>query len=145
MVGAERLAVRGDQLEGDPQIQALQAQPRCRADETAEDLVFHFVASMFSLEIHFSNPTPVVEIRQLRSEGGSLAEVAQRAGTTVAKVRRLVPRIDKSAQRRRQEETARAIDALPLTRGEKAERWKGQTGQSETTFWRVLKRLSPGG
>jgi len=98
---------------------------------------------MFSLEIRFSNPTPVEEIRQLRSEGSSLAEVAERAGTTVAKVRRLVPKVDKAAQCRQQEETARAIDALPLTWGEKAKRWKEQTGQSGTTLWRVLQRMKP--
>jgi hypothetical protein len=53
--------------------------------------------------------------------------------------------VDKAGERRQQEETARAIDALPLGWGEKAKRWKHQTGQSETTFWRVLRRLKTTG
>jgi hypothetical protein len=92
-----------------------------------------------------SNATPVEEIRQLRSVCGSLTAVAERAGTTVSKVRRIVGKADKAGERRRQEETARAIDALPLAWGEKAERWKQQTGQSETTFWRVPQRLKTTG
>ena len=71
----------------------------------------------------------------------SLAEVAERAGTTVNKVRRLVPRLDKAALRQQQEETAKAIDALPLTWTEKAERWTAETGTSYTTFWRVCERV----
>ena len=71
--------------------------------------------------------------------------MAERTGTTVRKVRRIVGKVDKAEERRQQEETARAIDALPLGWGEKAKRWKQQTGQSETTFWRVLRRLKTTG
>jgi hypothetical protein len=71
--------------------------------------------------------------------------VAERTGTTVSKVRHIVGKVDKAGQRRRQEETARAIDALPLAWGEKLERWKQQTGQSETSFWLVLQRLKTTG
>jgi hypothetical protein len=71
--------------------------------------------------------------------------VAERAGTTVSKVRRIVGKLDQAGQRRQQEETARAIDALPVAWGEKVKRWKEQTGQSEATFWRVLQRLKASG
>ena len=115
----------------------------CRVSPGSRTAVslFHFVASAFYLEIRFSNPTPVDQIRHLRAGGASLAEVAERAGTTASKVRRLVPRIDKAGLYRQQEETARTIDALPLTWTEKAERWKEATGTSGTTFWRVCERM----
>jgi hypothetical protein len=84
---------------------------------------------------------PEEEVRRLRADGHSLAEVAERAGTTVAKVRRIVGKVDTEGQRRRQEEIARAIDGEPLTWGEKVARWKHQTGRSGATFWRVLRRV----
>lgn len=89
----------------------------------------------------FSTPTPVDQIRELRSTGASLEEVAKQTGTTVAVVRRLVPPVDTAGHRREQEEKARTIDALPLTWCEKAERWMEETGTSGTTFWRVCQRL----
>ena len=91
--------------------------------------------------VAFRNHTPVDEIRQLREGGASLAKVAEATGTTINRVRRLVPRLDKAALRREQEEKAKAIDALPLTWTEKAKRWEQETGTSGTSFWRVLQRM----
>ena len=70
-----------------------------------------------------------------------MAAVAEATGTTINRVRRLVPRLDMDGLRRQQEATAKAIDALPLTWGEKAARWTEQTGRSGTTYWRVLQRM----
>lgn len=93
----------------------------------------------------FANPTPEDAIRRLRGEGNSLADVAEQAGTTVAKVRRVVGRMDKAGLRARQEAIARAIDAEDLPWGRKAAKWHEQTGQSEATFWRVLQRMKTPG
>jgi hypothetical protein len=82
-------------------------------------------------------------IRQLRAEGLSLAEVAKQAQSTPAVVRRIVGRLDplaEEARRKAQVKVARRIDALPLPWLEKAKLWTEETGQSGTTFWRVLKR-----
>jgi hypothetical protein len=100
---------------------------------------------MFSLEIAFRKTTPEQMIRQLRAEGLSLAEVAKQAESTPAVVRRIVGKLDpdaEEARRRTQMETARRIDAQPLPWSEKAKLWTAQTGQSGTTFWRILKQCS---
>jgi hypothetical protein len=109
--------------------------------------LFHLVASMFSVDVRSSSScrkdTPVDEIRQLRSEGISVAEIARRTGTTPSVVRRVVGKLDPERvadQRRRQEETARRIDAERLSWSEKVKLWTEETGQSGATFWRVLKR-----
>jgi hypothetical protein len=96
---------------------------------------------VFGLEVVFFNPMPEEEIRRLRQEGHSLAEVANRTETTIRRVRRLVGKVDQAAARQRQEDVARSIDAEDLTWGEKVKKWKEQTGQSEATFWRVLQRI----
>lgn len=73
-----------------------------------------------------------------------MAEIAKRTETTPAVVRRLVGTLDPETvaeKRRHQEEIARRIDAQPLPWSAKAELWKHDTGQSETTLWRILKRL----
>lgn len=93
------------------------------------------------MQVDFSTPTPVEEILQLREGGASLSAVAEATGTTINRVRRLVPRLDRDGLRRQQEEKAKAIDALPLTWTEKAKRWEQETGTSGTTFWRVCQRL----
>ena len=98
---------------------------------------------MFSLEISFRKITPEQKIRQLRSEGLSLTEVAKQAETTPAVVRRIVGKLDPDAEEARratQVEVARRIDAQPLPWSEKARLWTEETGQSGTTFWRILKR-----
>jgi hypothetical protein len=80
----------------------------------------------------------------LRSLGLSVAEIAKRTETTAAIVRRIVGKLDPgemAEKRRLQEETARRIDAEPLTWSEKAKRWTAETGQSGATLWRVLKRV----
>jgi hypothetical protein len=104
---------------------------------------FHFLASVFGGQAALRNHTPVERIRQLRAEGLSLADVAQQAGTTVGVVRGVCGNLDPELSRRhrsRQEEIAGRIDAEASTWPEKVERWKEETGQSETTFWRVLQR-----
>jgi hypothetical protein len=105
---------------------------------------------MFSQEIAFRKITPEQRIRQLRAEGLSLAKVAKQAETTPAVVRRVVGKLDpqvEEARRKAQMEVARRIDAQPLPWSEKAKLWTEETGQSGTTFWRVLKgcpaRTSP--
>ncbi len=78
----------------------------------------------------------------MRSAGNSLAEIAQATETTVAVVRRIVGPADRAGSARRQEEVALGIDGLDLPWKEKVARWREQTEQSETTFWRALKRCS---
>jgi hypothetical protein len=98
---------------------------------------------VFDLEIRLRNDTPEQQIRQLRSRGLSVAEIARQTDTTPAVVRRVVGKLDPEAvaeRRRLQEETARRINAEPLSWSEKAKSWTAETGQSEATFWRVLKR-----
>jgi hypothetical protein len=85
----------------------------------------------------------VAEIRQLRSEGLTLAGVAELTGVTVAVVRRVAGKLDHAARRKQQEDIALQIDNEPVTWHEKVARWKEQTGRSEATFWRVLKRCKP--
>jgi hypothetical protein len=100
---------------------------------------------LFSQEIAFRKITPEQRIRQLRSEGLSLAEVAKQAETTPAVVRRIVGKLDpdlEEAHRKAKVKVARRIDALPLPWSEKAKLWTEETGQSGTTFWRILKRCS---
>src|SRR5262249_46295309 len=101
---------------------------------------FHFVSSLFGWTVTFRKCTPVDHIRQLRGEGLSLAEIADRTGATMSVVRRLVGKVDRSSSRNEQEEMARQIDQEPLPWHEKVARWKEKTGQSEATFWRVLQR-----
>jgi hypothetical protein len=58
-------------------------------------------------------------------------------------VRRIVGKLDpaeKERRRKAQEETAARINAGPGPWSEKVSRWTAETGQSETTFLRVLKR-----
>src|ERR1022692_3565889 len=69
----------------------------CPCDRTGS-AQFHFLASVFDVLIAFRNHSPVDQIRQLRSEGLSLAEVAKRSGTTVAVVRRGCGNLDTAAQ-----------------------------------------------
>ena len=113
-------------------------------DSVTGSALFHLLASLFTGEVSFSNNIPPeLEIRQLRSLGLSVAEIARRTETNAAVVRRIVGKLDPGEvmeRKRLQEETARRIDAEPLTWSEKAERWTAETGQSSATFWRVLKR-----
>jgi hypothetical protein len=77
-----------------------------------------------------------------------VAEIARRTEATPAVVRRVVGKLDPQtvADRRRvQERAAHSIDADPLPWSEKVKRWREQTGQSEATFWRVLRRLKADG
>lgn len=71
-----------------------------------------------------------------------MAKIAQQTGSTPAVVRRIVGKVDQEAHRKEQEEVARRINAEDLPWGQKAARWKAETGQSEVTLWRVLKRLT---
>ena len=106
--------------------------------------VFHLVASLFGMLVAFRNDTPLDQIRLLREEGYSLAEIAIQTGTTVAVVRRLCGTLDPEEQRRhrlRQEDIAQRIDVEPLPWSEKVARWTVETGQSEGTLWRVLQRI----
>jgi hypothetical protein len=84
-----------------------------------------------------------MKIRQLHAEGLPLVKVAEQAGVSKRVVRRVVGRVDREARRREQEAIAGQIDSQALSWPEKVARWKEQTGQSETTFWRVLSRCGP--
>jgi len=87
---------------------------------------------------------PVVEIRQLRAEGCSVAEIARQTGTTVSEVRRIVGKLDpaqKERRRKEQEEIAARINARAGSWTQKVKRWEAETGQSEATLFRVLERL----
>jgi hypothetical protein len=95
---------------------------------------------MFHLGISFRKSISEAEIRRLQAEGLSLTAIADQIGSTIAFVRRVLGKVDKEGVRRRQEVIARQIDAEPLPWSEKVARWRAQTGQSGTTFWRVLKR-----
>lgn len=109
---------------------------------------FHLLASLFSF--HAPSPTacrkniPVDEIRQLRAQGRSVAEIARKTGVTVATVRRIVGKLDpavKERRRKEQEATAARIDARPAPWPEKVRRWKAETGQSGATLFRIIKRM----
>jgi hypothetical protein len=75
-----------------------------------------------------------------------LAEILSKAYALLANpdsYRILVPKLDpaeKERRRKAQEETAARINAGPGPWSEKVSRWTAETGQSETTFLRVLKR-----
>ena len=110
---------------------------------------FHLLASLFS--VHVPSPTacrkdiPVDEIRQLRADGHSVAEIARKTGTTVSAVRRIVGKLDpaqKERRRKEQDAIAARINAGPGSWSQKVKRWKAETGQSEATLFRVLERLS---
>jgi hypothetical protein len=45
---------------------------------------------MFSVQVIFRESIPVDEIRTLRTEGHSLAEIARKTGTTISIVRRVL-------------------------------------------------------
>jgi hypothetical protein len=116
-------------------------------DGVTGNALFHLLASLFAVEVGPASSCqkymPVDEIRQLRSQGLSVAEIASQTGTTLAVVRRVVGKLDPQTvadRRRHQEETARRIDAELVLWSEKAKRWTAETGQSAATFWRVLKR-----
>jgi DNA-directed RNA polymerase specialized sigma24 family protein len=109
--------------------------------------LFHLLASLFSVQVSSASACrkdiPVDEIRQLRADGCSVAEIARRTGTTVAEVRRIVGKLDPAEKARRREEqegTAARIDAGPGSWSDKVQQWEDATGQSGATFWRVLHR-----
>jgi transcriptional regulator with XRE-family HTH domain len=101
--------------------------------------LFHFLANLFFLQITFCNDTPEQEIRQLRSQGLSMAQIADRTGTTVAVVRRLVEGTA-AGLKAKEEEAARRIGALPLPWWEKVKLWEDETGKSGATLRRLLKK-----
>ena len=103
---------------------------------------------MFSLEISFRKITPEQEIRQLRAEGLSVAKIAIRVNVSDSVVRRLCGKLDPAvaeAHRRRQDEIAQRIDAMPICWGEKVRLWIAETGQCGATLFRVLKRCRKSG
>jgi hypothetical protein len=110
--------------------------------------LFHLVASLFSLEVRAAIPcrkdTPVDEIRQLRALGRSVAEIARKTGATVAMVRRIVGKLDpqeKERRRKEKEQAAAPINAGTAPWADKVRRWRAETGQSEATLFRIIKRI----
>jgi hypothetical protein len=118
-----------------------------RSNIATGNALFHLLASLFSLDVHSANACrkdiPADEIRQLRAEGHSVAEIARRTGATVSEVRRIVGKLDpaeKERRRKEQEATAARINARSEPWPEKVRRWKAETGQSEATLFRIIKR-----
>jgi hypothetical protein len=75
-----------------------------------------------------------------------VAAIARRTGATVSEVRRTVGKLDpadKERRRKEQKATAARINAGPGSWSEKVKQWEAATGQSEATFWRVLKQTKP--
>lgn len=102
---------------------------------------FHLLTSTFGTTVSTRDSAPIERIRQLRADGLSLAEIARQAGSTAAVVRWVVGKVDQEARRKKQEEIARRIDGEPQSWGAKVAHWKAETGQSDVTFGRVLKRF----
>jgi hypothetical protein len=109
-------------------------------DNLTVSAVFHFLTSLFPSSVTLRKCTPADQIRQLYAKGLSLVKVAAQAGVSERVVRRVVGNVDREAKRQKQEEIARQIDGEALSWPEKVAGWTEQTGQSETTFWRALKR-----
>lgn len=73
-----------------------------------------------------------------------MAEIANRTGVSVSQVRRIVGKLDpteKESRRKKQEEMAERINARSEPWPEKVKRWRSETGQSEATLFRVIKRI----
>ena len=109
---------------------------------------FHLLASLFSVGVRIGNARrkyiPLREIRQLRAEGCSVAEISRRTGATISEVRRIVGKLDpaqKERRRKEQDAIAARINAGPGSWSQKVKRWEAETGQSEATLFRVLERL----
>ena len=81
------------------------------------------------------------ETQLLRLKGLLLAEIARQSGTTVPIVRRIVGKLDRTAQRQKQDDAARKVHALGGSWSEQAAAWKAETGQCEVTYWQVFKRI----
>ena len=95
----------------------------------------------FGIKLREADPTPADAILQLRAEGVSVADIARRTASSESRVRRIVGKLNHASVRAKQEEIAAKIGAEPVRWSEKIERWRSETGQSEATLWRVLKRL----
>lgn len=116
----------------------------CAHDPTATS-VFHFTASLFGSSVTFRNSTPEEQIRQLRNEGLTIAEIVAQVGVSERVVRRVVGKVERTARRQEREEIAREIDGEAISWVEKVARWREQTGLSETSFWRALRRCGRSG
>ena len=119
-----------------------------RSNIATGNALFHLVASLFS--VHVPSPTacrkdiPADEIRQLRALGRSVAEIARKTGATVAMVRRIVGKLDpqeKERRRKEKEQAAAPINAGTAPWADKVRRWRAETGQSEATLFRIIKRI----
>jgi hypothetical protein len=65
----------------------------------------------------------------------------------VSEVRRIVGKLDPAERERRrkeQEATASRINAGTGSWSEKVKRWEAETGQSEATLFRIIKRIKGG-
>lgn len=109
---------------------------------------FHFTASVFggtADSCHaYPNSFPDEEIRRLRDNGCFVGEISKKTGVPVSVVRRIVGKLDpvaKQARAAQQAETAHRINASPGSWAEKVRMWQEATGQSEATFWRLLKKI----
>ncbi len=73
-----------------------------------------------------------------------MSKIAKTTGTPHGVVQRIVGKLDPAGvqdARKRQTEKAKQIDSLPISWSEKIARWTEETGQCETTLWRVLKKF----
>ena len=103
--------------------------------------LFHLLAAMFQEDVVFFEPRPLDTIKNLRSSGLSLTEIAAQTGTPATVVRRLVEKTDWAKIKRQHEEVAVRIDREEIGNAEKLARWAAETGKSSATYWRALRRV----
>jgi hypothetical protein len=96
---------------------------------------------MFEDAVQFINTPDKQAVRNMRAAGLSVAAIAAQLGTTVARVRAIVGKVDRAAHVRQQDELVRRIDKQVMPWAEAVRIWQEQTGQSEATLWRVQNRL----
>ena len=89
---------------------------------------------MFQEDVVFFEPRPLDTIKNLRSSGLSLTEIAAQTGTPATVVRRLVEKTDWAKIKRQHEEVAVRIDRETGTVG-------GRNGQE---FGNLLACITPG-
>lgn len=88
-------------------------------------------------EIRLDAPVPGEQIKRLRSEGVSVADIACQFGISLRMVQRVIGTLDP----RRWERIAERIEREGGSRVAKIRKWKAETGKSDTTYWRALRRL----
>ncbi|MBX9582004.1 MAG: hypothetical protein K2X87_16995 [Gemmataceae bacterium] len=92
-------------------------------------------------EIRLDAPVPVEHIKRMRSEGESVEDIARQVGISLRMVRRVLGTLDPH----RWERIVEGIEREGGSRVVKIRKWKAETGKSDTTYWRTLRRLRGSG